>query len=237
MTAKESTSKLTPNERLARKRAAARLRQQRCRARKRQTVVEQKRLQHGKMVQQDSKQHTSSAFRTRHPMTNDTSISPSLPSHQPIYNCVSFESQRSFEEAMRVQEISPTGSPTLRGATSPPRKTIEVISIPEEKSGDSLVPDEEAAAIAAMLSLKTSPTSTKRPCAMEGHARPRQAPPKVPFYGNWEAHRYMKPRYGLQPRVPQYHGGMSHQPRPHPPRPHPHFRYYPSSFQRFVRYD
>jgi hypothetical protein len=230
MTAKESTSKLTPNERLARKRAAARSRQQRCRARKRQVLLEQKRLQHEKMAQQDSKQHTSSVFRTRHPMTKDTSISP--PTHQPIYNCVSFESQRSFEEAMRAQERSPTGSPTLRAATSPPRKTIEVISIPEEKSGDSRVAEEEAAAIAAMLSLKTSPTSTKRLRDVEGRARPRQAPPKIPFYGNWEAHRYAKPRYGLQPRVPQFHGSMSH-----PPRPHPHFRYYPSSFQRFVRYE
>lgn len=236
MTAKESASKLTPNERLARKRAAARLRQQRCRARKREALLEQKRHQNDIEAQQDSKpQSASTAFRSHHPMTKDAGMS-SLPPQQPIYKCVSFESQRSFEEATRGQERSPAGSPTPRPATSPPRKMINVISIAEEKSSDSRVPEEEAAAIAAMLSLKTSPTSLKRArevdCRlMSRHARP---PPTLPFYRSWETHRYEKPRYGLQPRAPQFRGRM-----PHPPRPHPHFRYhYPSSsFQRYVRYD
>ena len=49
MGTKSDSPKLSPAERLARKRAAARLRQQRCRARKRQTMLEKKR---GEVVRQ-----------------------------------------------------------------------------------------------------------------------------------------------------------------------------------------
>eukprot|EP00980_Cylindrotheca_fusiformis_P004072 scaffold880_cov132-Cylindrotheca_fusiformis.AAC.68 len=227
MTAKEPMSKLTPNERLARKRAAARLRQQRCRARKRQALQEEKRLQSGTTVPQDSKTHTCSAFRhTQLPMTREASVSPSLPHQQPIYKVVSFESQRSFEESTRGEERSPN---ICKAA---PSKEM-VISIPEESPSDSPGSEEEAAAIAAMLSLKASPTGSRQAHDLECHVVHHQPrPTTIPYYRSWEAQRYGKPRYGLQPRVPRFHGRM-----PHPPRPHPHFRYYPTSFPRYVRYD
>lgn len=250
MTAKtESPSKLCPSERLARKRAAARLRQQRCRARKRQAMLEERRQQSEKLAAQRNVQGSkrqpvtaSSAFRSPYPpvntIKNDTRVSPSSQPHQ-IYKCVSFESQRSFEEAMRAQERgSPSAAttPKMRVVSSPPRKIVEIVSTPEDKSDDnSSVPEEEAAAIAAMLSLKTSPTTSKKPTfeiEMEFRSRPQHAPPKIPFYRSWESRHYDKPRgYGLRPRVPEYYTPMSH-----PHRPSPHYRYYPS-FQRYVRYD
>ncbi|KAL3935303.1 MAG: hypothetical protein SGBAC_009159, partial [Bacillariaceae sp.] len=155
---------LSPNERLARKRAAARLRQQRCRARKRQAMLETKRIQQEQMSRLKPKpistQHASSAFRMRPP--TDGEVKPSLPTstQQPIYKVVSFESQRSFEEANKGQSKSPA-DPVVTVST-PPRKTADTTSVTSRDSPATPVPeDKEAAAIVAMLALKSSPSVEK----------------------------------------------------------------------------
>ena len=243
---------LSPNERLARKRAAARLRQQRCRARKRQAVLEQKRIQQDQVSMLEaepmSTEHASSAFRMRRTTDGDSISALPTSTQQPIYKVVSFESQRSFEENSKGQSKSCDSDATV---STPPRKTPDTTSVTptEAASSETPVPDKEAAAIAAMLSLKSSPTVEKKPEApqpVEMPQREQQRPPqpfgvpptaKVAMYRPYSNIHYEKPRYAMPPqRMPHYYTnmGMSHP----PPRPHPQYRYgYPPSYHRFVRYE
>lgn len=256
---------LSPNERLARKRAAARLRQQRCRARKRQALLEQKRIQQEQMSRSEaepmSTQHASSAFRMPRPTDGDSLSTLPNSSQQPIYKVVSFESQRSFEEAGKGQSKS---SESIVTVSTPPRKAAQTTSVTSTDPAGTPVLDKEAAAIAAMLSLKASPTVEKKPQTpqpVEMPQREEQRPPqpeqkrplqpepkkppqiyavpataKVPLYRTYNSARYEKPRGYAMPlqRMPHYYSmNMSH-----PPRPHPQYRYgYHSSYHRFVRYD
>ncbi|CAJ1966816.1 unnamed protein product [Cylindrotheca closterium] len=243
---------LSPNERLARKRAAARMRQQRCRARKRQALLEQKRIQREQMSRSEaepiSTQHASSAFRMRRPTDGEVESALPTSTQQPIYKVVSFESQRSFEEANKGPSKSPVD--TIVTVSSPPRKTADVTSITSaDSSAATPVPDKEAAAIAAMLSLKSPPSEKKvrTPQRVEMRPREQQRPArsygvpisaKVPLYKSYNNIRYEKARYAMPPqRVPHYYMGMSHPPPP--PRPHPQYRYgyHPSAYHRYVRYD
>jgi hypothetical protein len=260
MAAKTETlapSKLSPSERLARKRAAARTRQQRCRARKRQTMLEDRRQKSDlrqTQMSQDSRSHTiQDPSHGRPPFSPSRSPerdawSDNSTQNEPIYSCVSFESQRSYEEAQRSVERSPqsvTAHPYTRakGTQAPvltlssrKRKPVEIIGVPEEQPEEALVPEEEAA-VAAMLSLKTgpktptvSPEREHRPRIIEARVAPRTA--KFRYYRSWEPRRYASFEYGRPPRVPEYFK----MPLPPPPPPQPHYRYYPS-FQRYGRYD
>ena len=241
MTAKtESPSKLGPDERLARKRAAARLRQQRCRARKRQALLEQRRHQSEALTRRNeiAKGPTvqgTGAFRTPFPGNLDKWSVPSMPSPHRIYKCVSFDSQRSLEETMRPQqEVSPTrvDAGKMRIDSTSPKQVADVISIQEEKKEDPLVSQEETA-IAAMLSLKSSPTRPKTGSVdIESGPRPT-AISNLRFHNNWDKHQYGKARFGLRPRVPEYFRGMQH---PRPPTTVPHYNYYHAT-PRFVRYE
>lgn len=222
MTAKSEYSKLSPSERLARKRAAARLRQQRCRARKRQAMLEKRRLfseqEHRQVVTPESTTTTTAAttrpsvaslpLPTRHrlhphprlhsphriPATYGTP--PHIPqakaSHPPlptsgehIYNCISFESQRSFEEAQKSLRVQTTSlenvsehvaivSPLSSPPRNPDTSIVRVLS--DEKSDEQLVPEEEAA-VAAMLSLKSG---SEKPIFFSKSDEDRDQPPSSP---------------------------------------------------------
>ena len=123
-----SPSKLSPNERLIRKRAAARLRQQRCRARKRQAMIENRRqldmVQSPPQSNQDSGTHGATTRPRDQPPSSLPSHVPcitppryiparsgegdywsdSSSSSGPIQSCVSFGSQGSFEDSQRSFE-------------------------------------------------------------------------------------------------------------------------------------
>eukprot|EP00539_Tryblionella_compressa_P000066 CAMPEP_0178740800 /NCGR_PEP_ID=MMETSP0744-20121128/4785_1 /TAXON_ID=913974 /ORGANISM="Nitzschia punctata, Strain CCMP561" /LENGTH=347 /DNA_ID=CAMNT_0020393601 /DNA_START=119 /DNA_END=1162 /DNA_ORIENTATION=- len=229
MAAKIDSSKLSPAERLARKRAAARLRQQRCRARKRQAMLEKKRLESDqrrvvahdacvvarpasvslanhrplqkstnhpafsppKMTVVSSNSSTDSSsysnFSERHQSQQNTPIMtvPPQSSSEHIYNCVSFESQRSFEEAQKSLRgaggrpstslfVDTTATAVVSPSSSPPRHPVLIRDLSEEEA---LVPEEEAA-VAAMLSLKTS--TEKQPVASMNRDGEREQPPSSP---------------------------------------------------------
>jgi hypothetical protein len=237
-----SPSKLSNTERLARKRAAARLRQQRCRARKRQVMLEQRRQQN-ELRQSHMSQDSSSPQGIQDLSQNRPPIFPTSrlmdmamsSQSEPIYNCVSFESQRSFEEAHRSQaplqarhnEETPIVTLT---SSSPTRKPAETVKIADDQSEETLVPEEEAA-IAAMLSLKTGP-KTPKPTASESEPRSCHSVARAPrgnkfrYYRNWEPRRYESFEYGR----PAYYK------MPHPPAPPPHYRYYAGAYPRYARY-
>ena len=219
MESKTDSPKLSPAERLARKRAAARLRQQRCRARKRQVMLEKKR---GEVRQQCVKitrdhsrpavmhaihHHSQTRFPTYKPLHSTESgeswvgVSGERPprqhlhkfSSEPIYNCVSFESQKSSEEAqhnMSRGSSSPPRSPSEKSPivvtpsrTPPPGKQTTLVRVlSDEKLEEPLVPEEEAA-VAAMLSLKSgSKTPTEKyddKCKQLPHSPPHSPPREV----------------------------------------------------------
>ena len=114
-----------------------------------------------------------------------------------------------------------------------------MVAIQEEKKEDPLATEEETA-IAAMLSLKASPTGTKKTASFDSEtdSRPPQPVSKLLFHNNWDTHhQYGKARFGLRPRVPEYYHGI---PRP-PTLPH-HYNGYsyataPTPVPRYVRYD
>lgn len=240
-----ATTKLSPAERLARKRAAARLRQQRCRARKRQAMLERERGQEKNVTTTKAVLRVSRIDLTKGTPEKRSASFPisspkeiiSSPTREPIYNVVSFESPRSFEEAMRGQPVvsrssseqSFTGSPN---SPSSPGKPVEVITIPKNKADDNLVPEEEAA-IAAMLSLKsggsaeaTTPPSTP-PRREHVVTRPLK-PTKHRYYHDWEA-----PSYGYVPRRLAPYYAM---PRPLGPPPG-QYRYYEPRKGAYSRFD
>ncbi|KAG7365105.1 hypothetical protein IV203_038308 [Nitzschia inconspicua] len=211
MTAKCESSKLSTAEKLARKRAAARLRQQRCRARKRQAMLEKKRHE---SEQQTSRVgvtpqspavvlppvavplSTNPGHHHRVPQqphripvytSPSTKPEPALPSPagEHIYTCISFESQRSFEEAQKnlkvqtttLEAVSDNTVPIVSPTSSPPRNPeASIIRVPDEKSIDQLVPEEEAA-IVAMLSLKSG---SEKPFLTSKGDEDRNQPPVSP---------------------------------------------------------
>jgi len=216
---KNECPKLSPEERLARKRAAARLRQQRCRARKRQAMLEKKRGEVGVDIRQrcvkipthdptrahanavihvphSSPHHCSQSTRfppsyNHHSMTASEPVgaeswvggfqqSQKLSSEQrSIYNCVSFDSQKSFEDARSkrqqqpppsspprsfssvseqanssIQLVTPSRTPPPTGNQEQQTTTISTV-LSDEKQEEPLVSEEEAAVV-AMLSLKSA---------------------------------------------------------------------------------
>eukprot|EP00536_Pseudo-nitzschia_multiseries_P001662 jgi/Psemu1/3817/gm1.3817_g len=217
MGTKSDSPKLTPAERLARKRAAARLRQQRCRARKRQAMLEKKRgetdVQVGNKVKVNESPRPGMVMhslhhrpQSRYPTYKPVHLAESLgeswvgvraelphrpqrhkfPS-EPIYNCVSFDSQKSLDEAhtnMSRASATPPASPSERktpvitpNRTPPPsNKLVRVLS--DEKLEEPLVPEEEAA-VAAMLSLKSGSTTKTDEVEDENKKTPASPPNKV----------------------------------------------------------
>ena len=283
MATKGDSPKLTPAERLARKRAAARLRQQRCRARKRQAMLEKKR---GEIVRQRCTQdqltpavpmrkiqhHTPPPFPayistlpTTAPASSWTIMRGKGQPHQqlhrtpsgPIYNCVSFDSQKSLEDAQlnRAKALSsPPQSPpqepkiVITPTRTPPveKPAVVVKNVPEDKVEDALVPEEEAA-IAAMLSLKSGSTTPSEKRQDESKpSSPRNSPPPREVV---IAHKPLGPEYRpplVRRTLPRRFEGYNYGPpikmplhsrRAHvPPRyyrtavpPHPHYArcYYP----------
>lgn len=211
MAAKTDSSKLSPAERLARKRAAARLRQQRCRARKRQAMFEKKRVEseHGTVVTTMKIIHNSAAVNRSTAHANNRRIQPQgpsysktivdpysntnkssvvgLPSHnttsgESIYNCVSFESQRSFEEAQKsFNKVTTSASSVVVSPSSSPSRTI--VRVPSDESNlDETLVAEEQAAIAAMLSLKTGSKRVvvSATTSRDGGDEREQPPPSSP---------------------------------------------------------
>lgn len=247
------SGKLSPSERLARKRAAARLRQQRCRARKREVMMEQRRHQEcapqGPSPQDSRAEPVRNEAQGRSPPSSFPRLAGSMPSspRDPIYNCVSFDSQRSFDEAQRAappavisRSSSEQGSSTTPSSPSSTGKPVQVITIPLNQPEELLVAKEEAA-IAAMLSLKSSdspksspPSSPRKPEESRHPSVPRLSlkPIKFRYYRDWEA----PPRYGYGrqahgPPPPYYGMAMPHRVTP------PQYRYYPAyknkSYSRF----
>lgn len=234
MTVKTDSFKLSPAERLARKRAAARLRQQRCRARKRQASVSEK------SGGETERRHPSVTHDQLGPVTTSTSIQavptprlhphrvhehratiteqrlprpsqpaslPALPNQSslPIFNCISFDSQRSYEEAQRRSPPRPLVEPSsslITPSSSPPRKP-SVVSLSDEKAEEPLVPEEEAAVV-AMLSLKTgSEKKENRPCERE---KPPTSPPRVVRVPHHLEHSpTSSTKYRIYHHQPQHH--------------------------------
>jgi len=161
---KNESPKLSPEERLARKRAAARLRQQRCRARKRQALLEKKRGEAGSDGRQRGVKaptydpvraaanavihvptpvpvsHRSQSTAIRYPPTTYSESwmrgyeqSQNISSERRlIYNCVSFDSQKSIDDARsRGQNQQPSTPPRSVAASSevePATSSIKVVT-------------------------------------------------------------------------------------------------------------
>lgn len=246
------SSKLSPNDRLARKRAAARLRQQRCRARKRQAMLHRRRVDDTlpQFVSQDSadKPTTVETEREIPPVTvakqNDVRSSSQS---GPIYNCVSFDSSRSLEDAQRPVQSPPqlkSQSSSEQGPISPQacpvqtKKPLEIVTVSQSQRDDTLVAEEEAA-IAAMLSLKSAGSSSGpsapvpvTPTSSSHHVatKPSPKPSNYRYYREWD--RYDPYGYGRHGCAPAYYNmGMAHRVPP------PHYRYYPAFPKAYSRFE
>lgn len=254
---KESpSSKLSPGDRLARKRAAARLRQQRCRARKRQAVCEQRRQDHEvarENATQDSRVDVVREIST-FSLPHASDMLPSPPS-EPIYNCVSFESQRSYEEVQRIHQASPprdtmehSYTVTVAPSSKPVRQPVLSSAAAENQPDESLVPEEEAA-IAAMLSLKTGtkptdPASQAPTCSEKeelvgprtGMARVAPRSAKYRYYRSWEPQGPTSRHYDYFTYGRPYYNMVAPPRGPPPPHAPPHYRYYPAYPKRYIRY-
>mmetsp|Transcript_18032 Transcript_18032/g.39329 ORF Transcript_18032/g.39329 Transcript_18032/m.39329 type:complete len:325 (+) Transcript_18032:182-1156(+) len=215
---KSDSPKLTPAERLARKRAAARLRQQRCRARKRQAMLDMKRVETDRpgpsKIKIRNSPRPSMVVHTVHHRPQSQYPAYSKPAHsteslrkpwvgvgpqasrrqpsrmfpaEPIYNCVSFDSQKSLEEVQHnISRASstPPGSPSDKptavvtpSRTPPPLKTIVKV-LSDVKKEEPYVSEEEAA-VAAMLSLKSGSTTVTETSADEIKKAPLTPPREV----------------------------------------------------------
>jgi hypothetical protein len=260
MTIKTDSFKLSPAERLARKRAAARLRQQRCRARKRHAGVVEKsrsetehrqvRVTHDQngSVTSSSSIHVASRPRVHEQRTSlgehhlhCQSQPPSLSLHphqssMPIFNCISFDSQRSYEEAQRQSRggspprtFAEPSSSVITPSSSPPRKPSVVSLSSAEKAEEPLVPEEEAAVV-AMLSLKTGSEKKENSTLEREREKLPPSPPRVvrvphhPEPLSTSSSRYRL--YHHQPQ-PQHHRVLEprryevyHEYGPPPQRPH-----------------
>lgn len=262
MTESLLSDKLSPPDRLARKRAAARLRQQRCRARKRQSMLEQRRqeecLRQVSAPQDSTAEPTKDENQRHNPRLSATVPTDIISSHprEPIYNCVSFDSQRSFEEAQRalppaavISRSSSVQTSSQSAPNSPPStgKPFEVVTIPMIQPEERLVAEEEAA-VAAMLSLKSGsgnssaagspPSTTRRPEDTRHRTVMRVSlkPTKYRFYPEWEApprYSYVRHGQGHGPPPPAYYcTGMPHRVTP------PHYCYYPAYTNKgYSRFD
>lgn len=246
------SSKLSPNDRLARKRAAARLRQQRCRARKRQAMLHRRRVD-------DTSHHYASQDSTDKPTKVETErelppstvVKPkdvrSSSQSGPIYNCVSFDSSRSSEDAQRPVQSPPQvksrcsleqGPISPQSCPSQTKKPLEIVTVSQSQRDDPLVAEEEAA-IAAMLSLKSagssvgpSPPVPVTPTSSSHHpvAKPNPKPTKYHYYRDWD--RYEHYNYGRHACAPPYYAvGMAHRVPP------PHYRYYPAFPKPYARFE
>jgi hypothetical protein len=261
------------SDRLVRKRAAARLRQQRCRARKREAVLDERREQDP--VETPSVKKSNEDTRSPPPSQDPTSVTHypcnpparfSLPRSSerdywsdnssaagPIQNCVSFDSQRSFEESKRAYERvhgSPMhrSSPSRLPVVSPPipqvKYPFEAIRVHEKKDAVEPQVAEEEAAAAAMLFLKTGPNKKSEPTRKVAYRRdpsplypihdmkaPRVAA-KYRYCNPWDVRpprhmeRYEYPRTVTRPpvRIPAYH--------PIPPPAPPLYRYHYPTYDR-----
>jgi hypothetical protein len=258
-----SPARLSTTERLARKRAAARMRQQRCRARKREAMLEERQQNtEGKRTEQsqDSREHPADDHRSvshypseRPPLfmasrSGDTEYwGENIGTTGPIHNCVSFESQRSFEESQKPHEKahspgSPSGKQIQSGiavispaaASSPAPKE----SLSSSEQGKDPATMSEEAAVAAMLSLKTGPNESSpnksRPTyrcesnfLAHGVRVPRAA--KHRYFRTWEPRQYQPYDHSRPMRVPEY------RPIPPPPPPMQRYPYYPG-YGRYERY-
>jgi hypothetical protein len=219
-----SSNKPSPDARLARKREAARMRQQRCRARKRQAMLTKRRQQDGRVTQVPYSQEDTKAAnpeRTK-PSPFRDAVLTSSPARDPIFKIVSFDSPRSPENNQSVfvtpdrattQVISRSCSVESSLCSEPSQKN-EAIKIEQSEPDESLVKEEEAA-VAAMLSLKSSASSRVSPPAspQETTEDSRPAPVKTPtrdpkyaYYGEWERyhHPYGYGRYAHYPPMPYY---------------------------------
>lgn len=247
----ESPTKLSPTERLARKRAAARLRQQRCRARKREAVLEQRRnddgAHQGFSRSQDSgsdvPNHCAPSHSSPFGLVPPKRFPLSSPPREPIFNCVSFDSQRSFEEAQRAHGVpmvsrssSEESLATAEPSSSRTHKVLEIVTAPQTKAEEPLVAEEEAA-IAAMLSLKSGSTPPSSPASKAKEESPRpsvtrtSAPPtKYRYYRDWEHPAYESFGYMRHGRAPPpYYGmGMHHRAGA----PAPRYGYYPPAYSK-----
>lgn len=238
------SSKLSPPERLARKRAAARLRQQRCRARKREIMLEQRRQGEGLQAPAATQDSRAGPIKDEAQRRNPPlPFCPpkevmSSPPREHLYNCISFDSQRSFEEGQRgapptavISRSSSLQTSSVPSSPSSTGKPVEVVSVPSNQPEEPLVAQEEAA-IAAMLSLKSSGSSTgssppsplrpeeSRPTIV---TRPGPKATNMHYYRDWEVPRYSYGRQGHHVPPPYYGMGMP----PHRVTP-PQYRYYPA---------
>ena len=228
-----SIAKPSPSERLARKRAAARLRQQRCRARKRQAMLETRRqgdgTRQGFSVSQDSgaelSKHRTPSHNSSFAVVQSKRFLPSSPPREPIYNCVSFDSQRSFEEAQRAlttpmvsRSSSEESITATQSSSSSAKKPVEAVTVSQSNSEEPLVAEEEAA-IAAMLSLKSGGSSassspSSSPSSPEGPhpivAQPSAKLARYHYYRDWEPRVYESYGYGRHGRSPPYYGMVMH---------------------------
>jgi hypothetical protein len=256
-----SPAKLSPGERLARKRKAARMRQQRCRSRKREVMLEERR-------QNTEEKQTEQSQESREPhdhrsVSNSPSERPHLLTSRsgeieywgenigttgPIHNCISFESQRSFEESQKPHEKAHSlGSPSGKqdqsvivvvspeAASSPALKDSSSSS--EQGKGPATISEE--AAVAAMLSLKTgpsesSPSTLSLTYRCESHFRGHGV--KVPqvakhhrYFRTWEPRQFHPYEHSRPMRIPEY------RPIPPPPPPMQRYPYYPN-YERYDRY-
>ena len=258
-----SPASRSPGERLARKRAAARMRQQRCRSRKREVLLEERRQNtEGKRTEQsqDSREHPlhnhrrlSHCLSERPPLfitphSGETEYwGENIGTTGPIHNCVSFETQRSFEEPQKPHEKAHSpGSPTRKqnqSATALISPQAIARSAPKESSssseqGKGPATMSEEAAVAAMLSLKTgskesSPNKSSPTYRIDSHYRsngqtvPRVAPHR--YFRTWEPRRFHPYEHSRPTRVPEY--------RPTPPPPPPMQRYpYYHDYERYERF-
>lgn len=271
MAAKTDSSKLSPPERLARKRAAARLRQQRCRARKRQAMLEKKRIEsergcgavvtvkvthdcatasaNNRRIQPQGPSSTYSKTIVDPYSSNNkkSAVVGGVPSQnsastsgESIYNCVSFESQRSFEEAQKSYNNKGTA---VSPSSSPSRTSI--MRVPSEESNKQLnlnepLIAEEQAAIAAMLSLKTGSEKpvVSATTSRDGGDEREQPPPSSPTLPPKEVRIPMESvsdvpttatttptKYVASRGYPQHHL---------PPPPSQHLRHPPTHHQRLT---
>lgn len=242
---------LNPNDRLARKRAAARLRQQRCRARKRQAMLHRRREDDSpsQFTAQDSaeKQTNVETEREIPPVTATVHRDVRSSSQSgPIYNCVSFDSSRSPEDVQRPLQPLPQvksrcslelGPISPQACPSQTKKPLEILTVSQSQGGEKLVAEEEAA-IAAMLSLKSAgstggpsppvpvtPTSSSHPVA----TKPNPKPAKYRYCRDWDRYDpYNYPRHSYAPSY--YSMGMPHRV---PPPPYRYYPAYPKTYSRF----
>lgn len=222
MTVALSPNKPGPDARLARKREAARMRQQRCRARKRQTMLSKRRHPEGRAAQLPSVVPDVNTVCTKPSPFREAQLTSS-PSRDPIFKIVSFDSPRLPQRDVTLHAtMQQTALPVISRScsaesslcpSSPTKRSVEIVRIKPSEPEESLVEEEEAA-IAAMLSLKSaaSPNATPPASPQDSTVDSRPTPvktatdPQYIYYGEWD--RYNPPygygRYAHYPPVPYY---------------------------------